>query len=196
MSSRILVLIGMGFLLHGCALTDATLEVGSNTSLVGPGPLSEIEEISFSLDDLADNREDAERVGYKKDGFGQNKGSINTARPVTIVVGDVIAAAVVANGHNLGEGGVSVSGAIDAFWLEIDINSSKVELTCNINVDLGFADALTGNGIYSSSYSAIYSDTRQMTTEKNFTEIIDGALQALADEIVFDAELAEALASR
>jgi len=196
MSARILVAIAVGVLLHGCALTDAALEVGPDASLIGPGPLSETGEISFSLDDLTDNREDQERVGYKKNGFGQNMGSINTAQPVTTLVSDVIAAAVVANGHNLGDGGVSIGGAVDAFWLETDIDFSNVELTCTINLQLGFADAATGDEIYSSSYSASYSDKKQMATEKNFKEIIDGALLALADEIVFDAELAEALASR
>jgi uncharacterized lipoprotein YajG len=186
----------MGFLLHGCALTDATLDVGLDSSPIGRGPLSEIEEISFSLGDLADKREDTERVGYKKDGFGQSKGSINSARPVTTVVRDVIEAAVVANGHNLGDSGVSVSGAVDAFWLETDTSSSKIELMCNINVDLGFADAITGDEIYSNSYSASYSDKKQMATEENLTEIIDRALHALADEIVSDAELSEALAAR
>ena len=196
MLARIFVAIGVSFLLHGCALTDAALDVGPDATLIGPGPLSEVGELSFSMGDMQDMREDKERVGYKKNGFGQNMGSITTAEPVPTVVGDAIAAAMVANGHSPGDGGVSINGAVTNFWMETDINFTNIEMSCNINVDLGFADANSGEEIYSSDYSASYSDKKQMGTEGNFQEIINGALQALADEIVFDAELAEALASR
>lgn len=196
MLARIFVAIGVSFFLHGCALTDAALDVAPDATAIGPGPLSEVGELSFSMGDIQDMREDKERVGYKKNGFGQNMGSITTAQPVPTVVGDAIAAAMVANGHSQGEGGVSINGTVNSFWMETDINFSNIEMSCNINVDLGFADAASGAEIYSSSYSGSYSDKKQMGTESNMQEIINGALQALADEIVFDAELAEALASR
>lgn len=196
MLARIFAVIGVSFLLHGCALTDAALEVGPDATLIGPGPLSEVGEMRFSMGEVQDEREDKERVGYKKNGFGQNMGSITTAKPVPVVVGDAIEAAMAANGHTRGEGDVSINGAVNSFWMETDINFSNIELSCTINVDLGFADAASGDEIYSSSYSASYSDKKQLATESNFQEIINGALQALADEVVFDAELAEALAAR
>ena len=193
MLKRLLVVAGVGLVMQGCALTDATLDVGADATVVGQGPLSEAEAVSFVINDFDDAREDQLRVGYKKNGFGQNMGDITTAQPVTMIVADAIGAAAVANGHTLGESGVAIDGVVNEFWVETDINFTNIEIVCNIVADLKFSNTETNSAIYSASYSASYSDKKQIATEKNFSEIIVGAIQALVDEFVFDEELAEAL---
>ena len=193
MLRKLLMIAGIGLAMQGCALTDATLDVGADATIVGQGPLSEAEPLQFVINDFEDAREDQVRVGYKKNGFGQNMGDITTAQPVAVIIADAISAAAVANGHTVGETGITVDGVVNKFWIETDINFSNIEMVCNIVTDLKFTDTETDGVIYSASYSASYSDKKQMGTEKNFAEIIDGAIQALIDEIVFDEELAEAL---
>ena len=196
MLRKLLMIAGVGLAMQGCALTDATLDVGADATVVGQGPLSEAEAVSFVINEFEDAREDQVRVGYKKNGFGQNMGDITTAQPVTVIVADAISAAAVANGHTLGETGIAVDGVVNEFWVETDINFTNIEMVCNIVADLKFSDTQTNSAIYSVTYSASYSDKKQMGTEKNFAEIIDGAIQALVDEFVFDEELAEALRER
>jgi uncharacterized lipoprotein YajG len=195
MFKKLLIIAGIGLVLQGCALTDATLDVGADATAVNQGPLSEAGALSFVVNEFEDAREDKERVGYKKNGFGQNMGDITTAQPVATIVSDAISAAALANGHRLGESGIAVDGVVSEFWVETDINFSNIEMICSIAADMKFTDSETNNLIYSGNYAASYSDKKQMGTEKNFAEIIDGAIQALIDEVVFDEELTEALTS-
>lgn len=190
---RILTLSIVGLALHGCALTDASLEVGSDMTVVNEGPLSEPESLVFRVNQFEDAREDTVRVGYKKNGFGQNMGDIATARPVTEVISDAITAAAIANGHTIGESGIVIDGVVNRFWIETDINFTNIEMACNIEAEIFFSHPQSNDVFYSATYNGSFSDKKQMGTEGNFTEIIDGALQALIDEIVFDEALAESL---
>lgn len=192
MLRKLLVIASAGLMMQGCALTDAELEVGPEMEAIDQGPLSEPESRIFTVNSFEDAREDTERVGYKKNGFGQDMGDIGTAEPVTVILADAVTAAAIANGHMEGEGGIAIDGVINHFWIETDINFTNIEIACNIEADLAFTDTTTDTLIYSSSYTGSYSDKKQMATEKNFKEIIDGAIQSLLDEVVYDEELAEA----
>ena len=194
MLKKISVIAVCGFALQGCALTDAELDVGPDMEAVSQGPLSEPGPKTFVMGEFKDAREDTERVGYKKNDFGQNMGDIDTDDPVPAVIIEALEAAAVKNGHSIGDSGISVEGVVNKFWLETDINFTNIEIACNIETDIMFSDTANGQLIYSATYTGSYSDKKQMGTESNFTEIIDGALQALIDEMVFDEDLAEALA--
>ncbi len=193
MLKKLLVIAGAGLLLQGCALTDAELDVGPEMEAIDQGPLSEPESRVFMVNAFEDAREDTERVGYKKNGFGQDMGDIDTDEPVTIIIADAIKNAAIANGHTEGEGGLAIDGIVNRFWIETDINFTNIEIACNIEADVSFTDTTTDTLIYTATYVGSYSDKKQMATEGNYAEIIDGALQALLDEIVYDEELAEAL---
>jgi uncharacterized lipoprotein YajG len=195
MLKKFLIIVGLGLALQGCALTDAELDVGPDMEAINQGPISDATPLVFKVNDFEDARDDRERVGYKKNGFGQNMGDIDADEPVPVIVADAISAAAVANGHTIGEGGVAIDGVVNRFWIETDINFTNIEIACDIEADITFTDVATSREIYSSPYAGSYSDKKQMGTEKNFKEIIDGALGALIDEIVFDEDLAEALDS-
>jgi uncharacterized lipoprotein YajG len=195
MLKKFLTIAGLGLVLQGCALTDAELDVGPEMEAINQGPLSEATPLVFDVNDFEDARDDKERVGYKKNGFGQNMGDIDTAEPVTVIVADAISAAVVANGHTVGDGGIAIDGVVNRFWIETDINFSNIEIACNIEADMTFTDVASNKAIYSAPYTGSYSDKKQLATEGNFKEIIDGALGALIDEIIYDEDLAEALDS-
>lgn len=195
MLKKFLIIAGLALALQGCALTDAELDVGPEMEAINQGPMSDASPRVFVVNAFEDAREDKERVGYKKNGFGQNMGDIGTAEPVPVIVADAISAAVVANGHTLGDGGIAIDGVVNRFWMETDINFTNIEISCNIEANITFTDVASNGEVYSAPYTGSYSDKKQMATEKNFKEIIDGALGALIDEIVFDEDLAEALDS-
>ena len=195
MLKKFLIIVGLGLALQGCALTDAELDVGPDMEAINQGPISDATPRVFKVNDFEDARDDKERVGYKKNGFGQNMGDIDTDEPVPVIVADAISAAAVANGHTIGDGGIAIDGVVNRFWIETDINFSNIEIACSIEADITFTDVASNKAIYSAPYAGSYSDKKQMGTEKNFKEIIDGALGALIDEIVFDEDLAEALDS-
>jgi uncharacterized lipoprotein YajG len=195
MLKKFLTVAGLALALQGCALTDAELDVGPEMEAINQGPLSDATPRVFAVNAFEDAREDKERVGYKKNGFGQNMGDIDTAEPVPVTVANAISAAVVANGHTLGDGNIAIDGVVNRFWMETDINFSNIEISCNIEANLTFTDVATNKEIYSAPYTGSYSDKKQLATEGNFAEIIDGALGALIDEMIYDEDLAEALDS-
>lgn len=190
---RLLILAAILFGLQGCALTDAELDISHDPNVVNEGPISEAESRVVMVTGLEDAREDKARIGYKKNGFGQNTADITTLEPVTDIIQQAFDHAIVSNGHTIGPDGILVSGKVNQFWMDVDINFSHIEIICNIETDLLFKDATLDAVFYTNTYRGSYREKKQMGTESNYESVIEGALQALIDEITFDEGLAEAL---
>lgn len=191
---RILVLVAIAMLAQGCALTDASLEVDPTALEYSTGPLSEAKSTAILVEAIEDAREDTMRVGYKKNGFGQNMGDIATARPVTELIQEAVAKGLERNGHTIAAGDVQVTGVLNRFWVDFDVNFSHIEILGNVDADFTFSDA--SGVVYSQGYSTTYSDKFQMGTEKNLQKVVAGTIAKLVDEVAYDEDLAEALDSR
>ena len=183
-------------LLGGCALTDASLDVGHDAEVVQQGPLSETNPVTFTPGALEDQRDDKDRIGYKTNGFGMKTADIATDEPITDVIMNAIVHAMESNGHVRGDDGIRIDGSISNFWVETDANFWSVEVIGNIEAKFTFTDSATGTSIYERTYSGTYSDKRQIVTEGAYNDAISGAVQSLMDEVIFDEALAEALAAR
>lgn len=192
---RIFILASFA-VLGGCALTDASLDVGHDAEVVQQGPLSETESVTFTPGALQDLRADKDRIGYKTNGFGMKTADISTDEPVTDVIMNAIVHAFESNGHVRGDDGVRINGTINNFWVETDANFWSIEVIGNVEALLSFEDPATGASIYERTYSGSYSDKRQMVTENAYNDAISGAVQSLIDDVIFDEQLAEALAAR
>lgn len=191
---RILALAAIATLAQGCALTDAALEVDPAALEYSTGPLSEANSTAILVEAIDDARDDTMRVGYKKNGFGQNMGDIATARPVTELIQEALAKGLEKNGHTIAGGDVQVTGVLNRFWVDFDVNFSNIEILGNVDADFTFSDA---NGVvYTQGYSTTYSDKFQMGTEKNLQKVVAGTIAKLVDEVSYDEDLAEALDSR
>ena len=190
-----IVMLASFAMLGGCALTDASLDVGHDTDVVQQGPLSETNSITFAPGSLVDLREDKDRIGYKTNGFGMKTADIATDEPVTDVIMNAIVHAFESNGHVRGDNGVRINGTINNFWVETDTNFWSIEVIGNVEALLTFIDPETGASIYERTYSGSYSDKRQIVTEGAYNDAISGAVQSLIDDVIFDEQLAEALAA-
>lgn len=191
----ILTLAG-ALMLAGCALTDAQLDVSHDPETTQEGPIAEVESITFVPGEIADLREDTERIGYKKNGFGMNTADITTDKPVGDIVRDAIVHAIETNGHVVGDSGVGISGSISNFWVDLDQNFWSVEVLGNVAASLVFTDTESGDVLYTRDYKGSYSDKVQVVTNGTYDAAISGAVANLIDEIVFDEDLAEALRER
>ncbi len=193
---RSILLVVSFLLIQGCAFTDATLEVSHDATYTPGGPLSDVDPMVFVLEQLEDARGDRERIGYKKNGFGQNTADITTDKPVTEIVSDAIAHALESSGHSLGDGPVSISGAVKRFWFETDQNFWSVEFIGNVSADLIFTNRQTKKVIYEATYQGNFSEKKGGGFTKTWTEVMTKAINSLVEELVLDEELAEALDSR
>jgi uncharacterized lipoprotein YajG len=180
-------------LVSGCATTDATLDVGHDPESVQSGPLSEVGSIAVVPGVLEDLRPDRERIGFKKNGFGSNMADITSEEPVTDIVMNAVVHAFESNGHAVGKQGLTITGSVNQFWVDIDQNFWSIEVIGNVEAALVFADSVSGDTVYQRVYKGSYSEKRQMVTNTAYTDAISGAVSSLINEIVFDEDLAEAL---
>jgi hypothetical protein len=192
------LIIVLALAIQACAFTDAKLKVDHSASADIVGPLSELEAIAFSQPELEDGRQDRLRIGWKKNGYGQNTADIFTEKEVTAIVENAVAEAVKDNGHQVSQEGaqVKVSGVVDRFWFEMDTNFWTVEFIGDVRATLDFTDAETGESIYKSTFSGTYSEKKPGGLEKTWSEVMSKAVDKLIEDIVFDENLAEALEER
>jgi uncharacterized lipoprotein YajG len=193
---RFLVLATAILVAQGCAFTKATLDVKPTAAKVA-GPLGDVTPIAFQNPQLVDSRSDTVRIGWKKNGFGQNTADIVTKQPVEQIVEGAVAKALTDTKHSVGDSGaVQVVGTIDRFWFEVDVNMWTVKFMGDVQCTVDFVDTATKQSIYKSKYSGSYADTKAGGLEKTWTEVMNKALDKLIESIVLDEELVAALNKR
>lgn len=193
---RFLILAAAILVAQGCAFTKATLDVKPTAAKVA-GPLGDVTPIAFQKPQLADSRQDTVRIGWKKNGFGQNTADIVTKQPVDQIVEDAVAKALTDTKHSVGDtGAVQVVGTVDRFWFDLDVNMWTVKFIGDVQCTVDFIDPTTKQSIYKSKYSGNYSDTKAGGLEKTWTEVMNKALDKLIESIVLDEELVAALNKR
>ncbi len=180
--------------IQACAFTDATLPVKHNSGANIIGPVSEVEMLTFVSPSIEDRRLDKQRIGWKKNGFGQHTADISTEQPVQNIIQAALTDAIDDNGHSISEGApIHISGSVDRFWFETDMNFWTVEFTGDIQCTLSFIDTLTNETIYSSVYTGSHKKETAGGLEKTWTEVMGKAVDNLIEEFVFDEELSDAL---
>jgi len=193
---RNLLTVVVILLLQACALTDATLKVEHDSAVDIKGPIGEAGAIAFSAPQLEDKRLDKERIGFKKNGYGMNMADITTEQPVDAIIENAIIDAITDNGHKVVEDGkVRITGTVDRFWFDTDINFWSVEFIGDVQCTLDFIDAATDTSIYQSSYSGSYKEKTAAGYTKTWTEVMGKAIDKLIEDIVYDEDLKDALAS-
>lgn len=190
---KLVVALSLVFVIAGCALTDAELDVTHDPGTTHVGPLSEVAAITFVPVEMADLREDTERIGYKKNGHGANTANIRTEEPVSEIVREALVHAMESNGHVIGGEGVAIRAAIRIFWVDLNKSTASVEVIGTVSVSLSFSDGEDGDSIYERDYKGSYSHRSRVPTNGDYDAAISGAVANLIDEIVFDEDLAAAL---
>jgi uncharacterized lipoprotein YajG len=194
---RIAAVAAVIIFLQGCAFTKATLDVHANTDVHVAGPLGDVESIRFNTPQLQDARLDKARIGWKKNGFGQNTADITTKREVDHIVEEAVAKALVDTRHGVGDNGaIQVLGTVNRFWFDTDVNFMTVKFIGDVQCTLDFVDAQTKQSIYKSEYSGSHSAEVVGGLTKTWTNVMNKALDKLIENIVLDDELAAALNNR
>jgi hypothetical protein len=192
---RVILLLSV-ILIQGCVFTTARLNVAVRPNTDFKGPISQVAPTKFDVQALADERSDKARIGWKKNGYGANTADILSARPVTDLVAEAIRTGLQQNGHSISlPADIAISGSVTRFWFEVKPNFFTIEFTGNIECDLQFVKAGTTHEVYKSRYSGTYTRKTGGGLEATWTEVMDASLEKLVEDIVFDANLIEALNS-
>jgi uncharacterized lipoprotein YajG len=190
---RVILLVAV-VLIQGCAFTTARLNVAARPNADFKGPLSQVAATKFDVQALTDARADKARIGWKKNGYGSNTADILSTRPVPELVVEAIRAGLQQNGHTVAApGDITITGSVTRFWFEVKPNFWTIEFTGNVECDLQFTKAGTTQEVYKSRYSGTYTKKTGGGLEATWTEVMDASLEKLVEDIVFDANLIEAL---
>lgn len=184
-------------LLQACAFKDSILDVHATPETKVAGPLGDIKSVAFSAPQIEDSRLDRARIGWKKNGYGQNTADILTATPPDQIVAGAVAKALTDTNHKVGPtGDVKVLGSLDRLWFDVDVNFWTVKFLGDVQATLDFVDTKTNQSIYKSKYTGSYNESKGGGMEKTWTEVMNKALDKMIESIVLDDALAAALQNR
>ncbi len=126
----------------GCAFTQANLNVKYDSETSRIGPLASLKPATIDLKEFVDKRPEKLRIGYKRNGFGQNTADIVTQKPVPQIVREALLAEFTKNGHIVGTSGQSfiISGDITSFWFDYQVNFWTIEFMGTVGVNLNVID--------------------------------------------------------
>jgi len=191
---KLLALAAVVALLQGCAFTPAKLEVQATPETRVAGPLGSVQPVTFRATQLEDARQDKARIGWKKNGFGQNTADITTSQPVDQIVESTLDKALVDSRHSVGDAGViQIVGTVDRFWFDMDVNFWTITFIGEVACTLDFVDPQTKQSIYTSKYAGSYNVDKAAGLEKTWSEVMGKALDKLIEDMVLDEDLADAL---
>jgi len=190
----LIALAAIAALLQGCAFTPAQLDVKATAATQVAGPLKDVQPVKFRPTQLEDARQDMARIGWKKNGFGQNTADITTSEPVDRIVESTIDKAILDSRHSVGEDGIiQIIGTVDRFWFDTDVNFWTVTFIGEVACTLDFIDTQTKQSIYKNTYAGSYSVDKAGGLEKTWTEVMAKALDKLIEDVVLDEDMADAL---
>ena len=189
-----ILLIAATFLIQACAFTDANLQVNHTESANFKGPILEATALKFSTPVITDNRDDKDRIGWVKNGYGAKTADILTTNAVEDIITNGIQAGLTQNGHSIVENAqVEIQGNIKRFWFDTDVNFWTVEFIGEVQCSIVFINKITGKEIYKSDYSGTYSEKKAGGYVKTWQLVMSKAVDNLVEDIMFDEELVEAL---
>lgn len=179
---------------QACAFTDSKLAIQHTDDAHFKGPIENVGPLIFIAPELKDKRLDVRRIGWKKNGYGQNTANITSIKPVQQIISDGINAGLVQNGHSiLNNGRIKIVGDINQFWFDQDVNFWTVEFLGDIKATLSFIDTTNNKVIHTGDYSGAYSDKSALGLEKTWTDVMNKTVNNLVEDIMFDDDLIEAL---
>jgi len=182
---RFIVLACVALGLSACAYGDAELALGYNAETAKKGLISEAAATSLFLADVDDQRDDKERIGYKRNGFGQNTADIKSEKPPADIIKDALAVVLETNGHTLGASNerFSLETTLNNFWFDYKAGFVSVEFYGSIQSVLSLVDQSTGDAVYSETFDGYYSEKTGGGLSGTWTRIMNEAVADLVTKI-------------
>ena len=191
-------LLSLLFLLStGCALTQASLKVDYDPAKTPKSALSTAGRVTVSVAEFADKRPEKDKIGYKRNAFGNKMAPIGTIKPVPQIIREAIAGEFAKNGLAVdapSSDGV-LTGSIDSFWFDIQMNFWTIEFMGTVGVDVTLTDARTGVVRHTGRYEGHYNEKSLGGLEGTWERVMNTALENMIRDMSADRKLVESLTS-
>lgn len=197
MCRRILLLTAVSFFFAGCAFTQANLDINYDMEKSKRGPLSEVEPLKIEVGQFDDRRPNKERIGYKRNGFGDKTADILTMKPVADIVREAFMTTLAKNGHLVGQADndIVLEGKINTFWFDYQVNFWTVEFMGTVSVDLEIRKADSAEVIYTRRYDGHYNEESMGGLEGTWERVMNTALEKMIKQASTDSKLIAAIGS-
>lgn len=191
--NKLMLAVAGFFLLSACATGTTDLTLGLADTELKPGVLSESEATQVTLT-VTDGREQTDRIGDKRNGYGAVMGAVGTTEPVTDIIASAIDDTFAANGHSVVESGgaLDIAAVVERFWFDYKTGLVTVEFFGDIQVAISAKDPSTGDVVFEDTYKGYYSDKTGGGLSKTWTRIMDTTLAEFSRELSLSTDLAEA----
>lgn len=189
------VAVILGVMASGCALTTSNLNIAYDPAKAHPGPLSTVKPLSLEVKDLKDARPEKDKIGYKRNLYGQKLGHILAAKPVPEIVGEAIVTEFQKNGHvlNTVDPDLVISGEVTAFWFDAQVGFATVQFIGTVNASLTFTNRATNETLLTNSYQGYYDEESLGGLEGTWEHVMSTALERMVNQMSTDPKLIQAL---
>jgi len=189
------VVVGL-LVFSGCAFTQAKLDVAYQEATARKGPLALAASRDVEIGTFTDTRTETDKIGYKKNGFGQKAATIVTKRPVPDIVRNAVVTELKLNGHNPGRSGSSslvLEGDVTTFWFDLQSNLFTVDFLGTVAMELRLRDPETGRLLLARTYQGHYAEKSRGGLDGTWERVMNVALERMIREMSTDRRLLEAL---
>lgn len=183
--------------LAGCAFTPATLKVGYDEGRASRGPLATVQPLYVEVGEFVDKRPETDKIGYKRNGFGQKTANISSAKPVPEIVREALAVEFARNGHlkAAARKDILLSGEVTTFWFDSQVNFWTVEFMGTVGITMNVVDGKSGTVLLTRTYQGHYNEKSGGGLTGTWERVMNSALERMMQEIGTDAKLLQALKS-
>jgi curli biogenesis system outer membrane secretion channel CsgG len=181
----------------GCALTPATLKLGYDDAKAARGPLATVQPLHVEVGTFVDKRPETDKIGYKRNGFGQKTANISSAKPVPDIIQEALTAEFTRNGHLKAaeRKDLVLSGEVTTFWFDSQVNFWTVEFMGTVAITMNVVDGKTGAVVLIRSYQGHYNEKSGGGWTGTWERVMNTALERMLHEIGTDPKLLQALKS-
>ncbi len=187
---------------QGCALSNETVKLAYLNAEAPKGALADLGPLRFQVGEFKDVREDARRVGRRRNSLRLDLANIYSNRPLGHVVQEAVGAELVRSRQKVVDKGADavVRGEIRKMFVDTTMSIflgalvySELDAEAEIYVEL--CDAGSGKVLYSHSYPGReHLDTEPIQSQ--YEKVLNAALSEAIATIGMDRALVDALAAR
>lgn len=191
---RLISTLIMAVSLSACAM--GTTNITMTPSNPGkPGVLSEAAPTRVQLPAVEDARTKTDRIGDKRNGYGQVLGAVGSTTPPPELVQKTLENVLVSNKHILGgaEDRYVLQASLKNFWFDYKTGLVTVEFFGSIKADVTLVDRTTGQKLYTESFDGYRSEKTGGGLSATWTRIMNAALEDLATKVSMSEGLKNAL---
>lgn len=182
------------FMMSACAAGTTDLALGLTDADLTPGVIAEADSKAITLT-VTDGRDQTDRIGDKRNGYGAVMGAVGTTEPVTDIVSKTVTQTFTSNGHTVvdTDGGLNIEANVERFWFDYKTGLVTVEFFGDVQVGMKVTDPASGDVVFEDTFKGYYSDKTGGGLSKTWTRIMNSALSELSREISLSDDLFEAL---